>query len=55
MDILLQYAAKYGPELVLSVLDAMKKKGITVQEVEAVFAGVKPFSAFGIDESKATP
>lgn len=49
MDTFLSYAAKYGPELVVAVLDALKKKGITVAEVETIFADVKPYEAFGIN------
>jgi hypothetical protein len=53
METLLSLAVKYGPELVVSVVAALKKNNITIAEAEEVFKNVKPYSSFGIDESKA--
>lgn len=54
IDIFLGYALKYGPELVLDVVNLLKKKGITVDEIETIFANVKPYSAFGIPDVAPT-
>ncbi len=48
MDTLLSLALKYGPALVLDVIEAMKKRSISVADVEATFAGVLPLTAFNI-------
>ena len=56
MDYALTLALKYGPQLVADLIEALKKKGITVAEVEAMFADVKPYEALNIkDPNSAQP
>jgi hypothetical protein len=52
-DTVLGYAMKYGPALVEDVVEALKKKNLTIADVEAIFADVKPYSAFGIKDPNA--
>jgi hypothetical protein len=54
MEYALSLALKYGPQLVADLIEALKKKGITVAEVEAMFADVKPYEAFGIKDPNST-
>lgn len=49
METALELAVKYGPQLVADFIAACKKNGVTVSEVETIFADVKPYSAFGIN------
>ncbi len=41
-------AAKYGPEFVTSIIALFKKRDVTIEEIEALFANVKPLSSYGI-------
>lgn len=43
-------ALQYGPEFVKSVIAALQKPNPTVADVEALFQGVKPYSAYGIPD-----
>ena len=42
--LLIQSAIQYGPEIVIAVTQALQKPGVTVAEIEAIFAGVKPYA-----------
>ena len=44
-------AAKYGPELVTGIIGLFKTANPTIADVEAVFASVKPYSAYNIPET----
>ncbi len=41
-------AVKYGPDFVISVINALKKTDATIADVEALFANVKPYDSYGI-------
>ncbi len=41
-------AAKYGPELVMGLIGIFKKADPTLADIEALFANVKPYSAYQI-------
>ena len=49
-------AVKYGPDVVLAIIDQIKKLDgktiVTVADIEAVFAPLKPYASYNIDESK---
>lgn len=47
-DLILGYAIKYGPTLLLDLVQAMEKRKMSVADVEAIFANVKPYESFGI-------
>ena len=42
--LLIQSAIQYGPDIVIAVVNALQKPGVTVAEIEAIFSGVKPYS-----------
>jgi hypothetical protein len=49
-------ALQYGPEFVKSVIAAFQKPNPTVMDIEILFAGVKPYSAYNIpDVNPAAP
>ena len=46
--VVLQLVAQYGPEILTSIKSLMSKSDATIEDVEAIFAGLKPYEAFGI-------
>ena len=52
---LIQEALQYGPEFVTGIINALKRKDVTVAEIETLFAGVKPYSAYGIPDVAPAP
>jgi hypothetical protein len=50
LSLILSLAVKYGPEFVLEVIALFKKKELTIDDVEALFKNVKPYSAYGIPD-----
>jgi hypothetical protein len=50
LSLILTLAVRYGPEFVLEVIALFKKKDLTVDDVEALFQNVKPYSAYGIPD-----
>ena len=51
----IQLVLQYGPAILTAVENLFKKTTVTAAEVQAIFAGLEPYSAFGIDASKAKP
>lgn len=45
-----QLALKFGPQLALGFAKLFEKKTVTVEDVEAAFAQLKPYSAYGIPD-----
>ncbi len=41
-------AAKYGPTFVTEIMALFKKQDVTIDEIEKLFANVKPLSSYGI-------
>lgn len=52
-DTILGYAIKYGPTLLLDVVQALEKRKMSVADVEAIFANVKPYDSFNIQAPAA--
>jgi hypothetical protein len=50
LEALVIAAVKYGPGFATSVLALFKQKEITLEQVEALFANVKPYSDYGIPD-----
>ena len=46
--IVLQLVTQYGPDIVSAVKSILNKKDATIDDVEAIFAGLKPYESFGI-------
>ncbi len=46
--LLVQAGLQYGPEFVTNIIAILKNPAATVQDVENVFANLKPYSAFNI-------
>ena len=44
--LLIQAAFQYGPQVIIAVTQALQKPGVTVQEIEAIFTGVHPYTAY---------
>lgn len=47
---IVQLAAKYGPELIHGIIALFEKETVTVADVKAAFAPLKPYSAYGIPD-----
>ena len=45
----IQLVLQYGPEILTEVEKLFTKATVTASEVQAIFAGLKPYSAFGIN------
>lgn len=45
---------QYGPQIVTDIKNLFNKKDATIDDVEAVFANLKPYSAFGIPDVAPT-
>jgi hypothetical protein len=52
--LIIQEALQYGPEFVMQIITILKKPDATIQDVEVLFTGVKPYSAYNIPD-KITP
>ena len=47
-------ALQYGPDFVKSVIAAFQKPNPTIADIEVLFAGVKPYSAYNIPDKAIT-
>lgn len=45
---------QYGPQIVTDIKNLLSKKDATIADVEAVFANLKPYSAFNIPDIAPT-
>jgi len=56
ITLLIGIAVKYGPDLVFSLIASIKKlegqATVSVADIEAAFEPLKPYSSYGIDETK---
>lgn len=43
-------ALQYGPTFVKQIIAVLQKPGATIADIELLFAGVKPYSAYGIPD-----
>lgn len=48
ITVILQLVAQYGPSILAGIEGLFTKASPTVADIQAVFAGLKPYSAFGI-------
>ncbi len=59
IEALIILGAKYGPEVVLALTGMIKKiregKPVTIEDVEAAFANLKPYGAYGIPDKAPLP
>lgn len=53
IPLLVQFGLQYGPEAVTSIIALLKNTGATIQDVEAAFANLKPYSAYNINPPAA--
>ena len=44
----IQLVVMYGPEILTAVEALFSKPTVTASEVQAIFAGLKPYASFGI-------
>lgn len=49
-QLILSLVVQYGPDIIPAVKAVLNKKDATVEDVEAIFAGLKPYAAFGIPD-----
>jgi hypothetical protein len=49
----IQLALQYGPAILTEVEALFKKSTVTAAEAQAIFAGLQPYSAFGINPPPA--
>lgn len=52
--LILGYGLKYGPEVATMIIGLFKKTTVTVDDVEALFAQIKPYAAYGIPDKAPT-
>lgn len=55
IQLLIQAGLQYGPAFVTSVIAVFKNPNATVADVEALFAGVKPYASYGIPDIAPVP
>lgn len=56
IEALVVLAAKYEPEAISGIIQLFTKANVTVADVEAAFAVLKPYSAYNIpDVAPTTP
>ncbi len=55
IPLFLEATIHYGPEFVSSVIALMKKETVTLDEVEALFANVKPYTSYHIQPPGMLP
>lgn len=48
--LLVQAGLTYGPQFVAQITTILNNPNATVADVQAAFAGLKPYSAYGINE-----
>ncbi len=48
LEAIIILAAKYGPEVVTGIIALFKKQTVTIDDVEKLFANVKPFEAYNV-------
>lgn len=48
IQLLITAGLQYGPGFVQDVINVFKNKDATIADVETLFAGVKPYSAYNI-------
>lgn len=53
--IAIQLVLQYGPAILTAVENLFTKTTVTASEVQAIFAGLEPYSAFGIAAPPAPP
>ena len=53
--IAIQLVLQYGPSILTAVENLFKKTTVTAAEVQSVFAGLEPYSAFNIAAPPAPP
>ena len=46
--VVLGLVGKYGPQVIGVVKELLSKKDTTIEDVERVFSGLKPYAAFNI-------
>jgi len=46
--LLIQAGLTYGPQFITDIKNLLNKTNVTIDDIEAVFANVKPYSAYGI-------
>ena len=46
--LLIQAGLTYGPQFITDIKNLMNKTNVTIEDIETVFANVKPYSAYGI-------
>lgn len=51
--LLVQAGLQYGPDFVSSIVAILNNPNATVNDVEAAFKNLKPYSAYGIPEQLA--
>lgn len=51
----IQLVLQYGPEILTEVEALFTKQTVTAAEVQAIFAGLRPYNAFGINAAAAKP
>ena len=47
-QLILTLVAQYGPDIIPAVKAVLNKKDATVEDVEVIFTGLKPYADFGI-------
>lgn len=50
ITLLIQAGLQYGPAFVSNIISIMKNPNATIDDVEKLFATVKPYSAYGIPD-----
>lgn len=55
IQLLIQAGIQYGPGFVTDVIAVLKKPDPTLADVEALFANVKPYAAYGIPDVVPAP
>ena len=52
---ILSLVAQYGPTILPAIENLFKKENVTVADIQAAFAGLQPYSAFGIPATPPLP
>ena len=50
VPLLIEAGIKYGPEFILAVIAVFKKPDATIDDVEKLFANVKPYAAYNLPD-----
>lgn len=51
---LIMAGIQYGPSIITDIKNLFNKKDATIEDIEAVFANLKPYSAFNIPDIAPT-